>query len=138
MTQVTVTKIVEGESHLVVRLDLLSDGSGELINEVVLSPSDLSPPRLNNRPAFRIMQVWCGMVWFDVSIGFGTLQPQTVWTIARDTDVHVDFRSFGGLLDYATVPPSDENGKLWLSTNDFGLAGSQGCLVLELRKTNAS
>lgn len=133
MAQVTVTKIVEGNSHLIVRLDLMSDGTGELIQEIVLSPSDLSPPMPNTRPAFRIMQMWYGMVWFDVALGFGTLQPSPVWTIARDSDSHTDFRSFGGLADYATTPPSDENGKLWISTNGF-VVGSQGTLVLELRK----
>ena len=136
MAQVTVTKIVEAESHLIVRVDMLSDGSGELVNSVFLSPSDLNPPRKNNWPAFRIMQLWYGCVWFDVVLGFGTLQPQAVWTIARDCDSHNDFRSFGGLCDYQTMPPSDENGKFWISTNGFAPAGSQGNLVIELRKTN--
>jgi len=133
MAQVTVTKIVEGNAHLIVRVDLLSDGSGELDQAVVLSPSDLLPPMKNDKPGFRIMQMWYGMVWFDVSLGFGTLQPSPVWTIPRDTGSHIDFRNFGGLADYATVPPSDENGKLWISTSGF-ILGSKGTLVLELRK----
>ena len=137
MSQVTVTKLVEGESMLLVRVDLLSDGSGELVNQVIISPSDLIPARPNNRPTFRIYQLWYGLVWFDAVLGFGTLQPMAVWTIARDCDSHNDFRSFGGILDYATVPPSDENGKLWISTNGFAPAGSQGTIVIELRKTNA-
>lgn len=134
MSQVTVTKIVEGASHLVARLDFVSDGSGELLNEVVLSPSDLNPAQSDTRPAFRIMQVWFGLVWFDVVFGYGTLQPQPVWTIARDTGCHVDFRSFGGLRDYAGVPPGDGNGKLWISTNGFDQLGSMGTIVIELRK----
>ena len=137
MSQVTITKIVEGAAHLIVRMDLLSDGSGELLNQVVLSPSDLFPPRPNNHPAFRIMQLWYGCVWFDVVLGYATLNPQPVWTIARDSDSHVDFRCFGGLRDYATVPPGDSNGKLWVSTNGFNTAGSEGTVVLELRKINA-
>ena len=136
MAQVTVTKIVEGPAHLVVRLDFLSDGSGELAHEVVVSPSDLVPARENNKPCFRVMQAWFGLVWFDVTIGFGTLQPEPIWTIARDTCSHTDFRSFGGLRDKDTVPPGDENGKLWVSTNGFAAAGSQGSVVLELRKLN--
>ena len=83
MAQVTITKIVEGVSHITVRMDLLGDGSGELDHEVVLSASDLVPVRENNQPAFRIMQLWYGLVWFDVLFGYGTLQPRPVWTLAR-------------------------------------------------------
>lgn len=137
MPQVTVKKIVEGESHLVVRVNLLSDGTGELSNHVILSPSDLKPPRPNDRPAFRIMQVWYGMVWFDLTFSYGGINPRPVWTLARDSDSHTDFRSFGGLLDYDTVPPADDSGKLLVSTNGFAEAGSQGSLVIELRKRNA-
>ena len=80
MPQVVVTKVTEAESHLVVRLDMLSDGSGELQNYVVLSPSDLNPPKPNSKPAFRIMQIWYGLVWFDVTFSAGTLQPVPLWT----------------------------------------------------------
>ena len=135
MAQVTVTRLVEGPSKIWIRLNLKSDGSGELQNYVVLSPSDLDPPRTNTKPAFRIEQLWYGLVWFDVTLGFGTLQPMPIWTIARDCDSHTDFRSFGGNTDDSTVPPGDENGKLWISTNGF-ILGSQGSIILELRKNN--
>jgi len=135
MPQVTVTKLVEGDAHVVIRVDMLGTLPGELTNYVILSPSDLSPPRKNTANTFRIMQLWYGCVWFDVVLGFGTLSPQLVWTIARDCDSHNDFRSFGGLLDYNKTPPVDEDGRLWLSTNGFGV-GSKGNLVIELRKTN--
>lgn len=134
MSQVSITKIGEGVSHIVVRMDLMSEGLAELDHEVVLSPSDLVPVRENTAPAFRIAQAWFGLVWFDVVLGFGTLQPRPVWTLARDTCSHVDFRCFGGLRDYDTAPPSDKDGKLWLSTNGFSTAGSQGHIILELRK----
>lgn len=138
MTQVTTRKIVEGPSHLVLRIGLLSDGvSGELDDYVILSPTELNPPRLANAPAFRIMQIWWGLVWFDATFKFGGLTPRPVWTVTRDNDSHIDFRSFGGLLDYAEIPPADYDGKLLLSTNGFAAAGSQGSIIIELRKTNA-
>jgi hypothetical protein len=117
---------------------MASDGSGELVNYPVLAPSELVPPRPNNKPAFRIMQVWYGLVWFDVTFQAGTLFPVTLWTAPRDADTHTDFRSFGGLLDqnvYA-VPPSDDNGILTITTNGFQPLGSNGVIILELRKTN--
>lgn len=134
MAQVTVTKIVEGQSHLVVRLEFLGDGSGDLNTEVVVSPSDLVPPRANNQPCFRIMQEWHGL-GFDMTFGYGTLQPEAVWTIAKNSGSHTDFRSFGGLRDKDTVPPGDENGKLWITTSGL-VSGLRGSVVLELRKLN--
>lgn len=138
MSQVVVTKITEGASHLVIRINMLSDGTGELTNYVVLSPSDLNPAFPNDLPAFRIMQAWYGMVWFDVVFKAGTIAPRVLWTLARDCDSHIDFRSFGGLIDLAAynVPPSDDSGKLTMTTNGFAAAGSTGTVVLELRKTN--
>lgn len=136
--QVTTFKVVEGESSIVIRVNLLSDGSGELVNAPILYPSDLVPPRQNNRPTFRIEQMWYGAVIFDFSIGAGTLQPVNIWTVAKACDSHVDFRSFGGLLDqnvYVT-PPNDDNGVLTISTVGFAPAGSIGTIVLALRKTN--
>ena len=138
MGQVVVRKVTEGPSHLVLRVDLAGDGTGELVDYVILSPLDLNPPLRNVVPAFRIMQIWYGMVWFDVTIKAGTVVPSVLWTLARDCDSHTDFRSFGGLIDPAVYGPAspDDDGKLTLSTSGFAVAGSAGTLVLELRKTN--
>ncbi len=138
MSQVVVRKVTEGSSHLVLRVDLLSDGTGELRNYVILSPSDLNPPKPNDIPAFRIMQMWYGCVWFDFTLKAGTVAPAALWTVARDRDSHVDFRSFGGLVDpnVYNSPPSDDSGVLTLSTNGFLAAESAGSIVIELRKTN--
>lgn len=138
MAQVTILKVVEGESHLVLRVHLESDGTGELTNYPILRPSELMPPRRDNKPTFRIMQIWCGFVWFDVTLAAGTTAPVPLWTVSRETGPHVDFRSFGGLVDqnvYAS-PPGETDGVLVLSTNGFAPVGSAGSLVLELRKTN--
>ena len=138
MAQVTVRKIVEGQSHLVLRVDLLSDGTGELNDYVILSPSDLVQSFPNNRPAFRLMQVWYGFAEFDVTLKTGTLLPGVLWTMARAADSHTDFRSFGGLVDPKVYdnPPAADDGKLTVSTIGFATAGSIGTFVLELRKTN--
>lgn len=135
MPQVTVKKMVEGASSVVIKVDLVNDdGSGELSDVVIFSPSDCTPSKSNSQPAFRIMQVWYGMVWFDVTLKYGTLQPERACVLARDAQNHIDFRSFGGIVDTRMLPPSDENGKLTISTNDFGNLGAQGFLIIELRK----
>ena len=139
-SQVTTLKVVEGNAHLVIRCDLLSNGvDGELVNFPVLYPSDLNPTRKNNAPAFRIMQIWYGMVWFDVTLKASGLNPATLWTLARDCDSHTDFRSFGGILDQAVYdnPPSEDYGILTMTTNGFTPVGSRGTIILELRKTNS-
>jgi hypothetical protein len=137
MAQVTTTKLVEGPSVIVVQVDLLNnDASGELSNFTILSPSDLSPPKPNNDAMFRVMQIWYQMVWFDVSITTGGINPRKLWTLARDSTNHIDFRSFGGVTDkhiYQT-PPGDDYGTLQLTTNGFATGGSQGSIILELRK----
>jgi len=136
MPQVTVKKIVEGDAHVVIRVVLLANGSGDLSKEVLLSPLDLNPPRKANRVTLRIMQIWYGLSNFDAEFGFNLVSPAPVWTVTKGTDSHVDFRNFGGLMEYPTVPPEDVDGKLWLSTTGFTAAGQTGSFVLELRKTN--
>ena len=140
MGQVTVRKIVEGRTNLVLRVDLKGDGTGELEDYVILAPEDLAKvPVPKNIPAFRLMQVWYSMVWFDVSLKVGTLTKDPIWTLARDTSPHVDFRSFGGLIDpnVYDVQPQDTDGKLTISTSEFTL-GSAGAIVLSLELTNAA
>lgn len=138
MSQVTVVKAVEGEKHVIIRLYLQSDGSGELVNYPFFSPSDCNPPLSNNQPTFRLMQLWASSVWFDASFSAGTLVPVPLWTHAKDCDFHVDFRAFGGIWDqnvYVTPPP-DDMGVLTITTNGFAPLGSRGSFVLELRKRN--
>lgn len=134
MAQVTVQKVVEGPSNITIRLNLLSDGSGELTNFVILSATDLSPVRPNTGPMFKIKQLWFGMVWFDITLSMNSLAPEPVWTVARDCENHVDFRSFGGLGTALLNPPADYDGKLMISTNGFAAAGSQGSMVIEMLK----
>lgn len=138
MAQITTIKVAEGPSSLILRVNLLSDGSGELINAPFLAASDLNPPGRNVSPSFRVLQLWYACVWFDVTLSVGTLSPVVLWTMARDCDSHIDFRSFGGLVDqnvYAS-PPVVDDGILMLTTNNFAPVGSQGTIVLALSKTN--
>ena len=133
MAQVTTRKVVEGSTNLTLHVFLQSDGSGELENFVLVNPVDLSPA-MPAAPSMRIMKIWSQLVWFDVSISYGGIVPRPVWVVARDTASHVDFRCFGGLTDYASSPPSDQNGRVLISTSGFVL-GSQGSLVIEFRKS---
>ena len=131
---ITTRKLVEGKTTLLLHVTLESDGlQGELNNEIIISPSDLIPA-LPALPALRIMQLWYQMSWFDVVLKYGGAVPRQVLTLTRDTGNHIDFRFFGGLSDVPTVPPSDMNGKLLVSTNGYSPLGSVGTIILELKK----
>ena len=137
MAQVTITKLVEGPSVVVVKVDLLNnDNTTEMDNQVFFSPSDLNPPLPNSKPAFRIMQAWYGTVDFDITVKSGSVTPFTFWTFNKDAHNHIDFRSFGGITDPTThaMPPADVSGKLTITTSGFGPAGSLGSFILELKK----
>lgn len=140
MAQVTVIKVVEGSSNVTIRVNMVSDGTGELVNFPIFGPADCNPPRANNKPTFYLMQGWNGTVWFDVTISAGLLQPAVLWTFARDCDSHVDFRSFGGIPDQNVylAPPVDDNGILSITTNNFAPLGSTGTLILQLQKMGSA
>jgi hypothetical protein len=137
MAQVTITKMVEGPASVVVKVDLLNnDNTVELEDFVFFSPSDLSPPLPNSKPAFRLMQAWYDGSSFDFTIKSGSVTPFTFWTFSKAAQNHIDFRSFGGLTDPTThaVPPADVSGKFTISTKGFGPVGTAGSFILELRK----
>ena len=140
MAQVTTQEVVKGQSGITVRVDFAGDGTGDLENHVVLSTEDLlTVPNPKRVPAFRLMQAWYSMVWFDVSLKVGTLEPNLIWPFARDTGNYIDFRPFGGLFDsdiYGTQPQNTD-GTLTVSTNDL-VVGSTGTLILDLVLTNAA
>ena len=134
MAQVVITKLDEGPANLVLHVLLQSDGaSGELVNELIISPAMLDPP-LDASPHLIVMEVWYGMVWFDITLLWGDLVPRPFLVLSRDSGEHSDYHRFGGLPDKGQSPPAGENGNLLISTNGFGQAGSQGSLVIEFRK----
>ena len=134
MAQVTKQVLVEGLNNLVLRVNFLSNGvDGELENYVLLTPAELTPAK-PAAPCLRIMQVWWGFVWFNLTVSYGDTVPRPFWNFPRDSDNHVDFRHFGGLSDTQLTPPSGANGSLLLSTDNFAPVGSQGSMVIEFRK----
>ena len=153
-------KIMDGPSHITLQVFLQSDGaSGELNNFVLLDPNgDVSPP-MPNRQAFIIKQVWYEMVGFSAVFSFNALNPYPVWTLTPGASLHHDWRFFGGLRDYSSMPlfpskynpahPSgipqygevdpgtggvDSDGKLLISTVGFTDLGDSASFVLWIEK----
>lgn len=130
---VTVRKLMEGQNAVVLHVFLESEGA-ELDNFVLISPADLVPPRPSTAPALRIKRLYYQFIWFDAVLKYGGVTPRQILALARDTSGKMNFEHFGGVADTPTAPPSDQNGKLLISTNDFAPAGSQGHLILEMVK----
>ena len=125
--------LADGPTNFVLHIFMEQDGGlgGELEDYVLVDPVDYGLPK---SPTLKIQKAWHSLVWFDLTLKFGGLVPRAVWTFARDTGPEVDFCHFGGLSDRGTPPPSDDNGKVLISTNGFDQIGSQGTLVLAFRK----
>lgn len=135
MAQVTTKIVGQGDANFILHVSLESDGvSGELEDYVLLDPTEFTPA-LPASPAVRIMTIWYSTVWFDIVLKYGGLAPRAVWTLARDGPGKFDFTKIGGLSDYSTDPPSDRDGKLLISTSDFGTPGAIGHLVIAVKKS---
>ncbi len=140
---VTQTIISEGYKKAVVQFYFESDGNeGEFTNRVIFNPNTdflvpyplpIDPNSITQYPARKvtITQMWTSASWFDMTLSFdgATIVPSFV--IARDCDFYLDFRYFGGLKDRVNDVPT---GNILLSTKDFAPLGSNGFLVLEIKK----
>ncbi len=128
-----------------------SDGAeGELTNYQLLDPNSVGPVEFGYDfvepwdksgypqgvqivPPSRmtILQMWSSASWFDMTLSYDGTLPLPSFVIARDSDFYMDFRYFGGIKDRVVDQPT---GKLLISTKDFAPLGSNGFLVIEIKK----
>ncbi len=140
---IDVTLLSDGPKKAQVHFYFESDGSPELVNFPILDPlvdftytwnykmSDDGTYRIP--PTLTILQAWTSASWFDMTIGFDSAIPTQSLVLARDSEFYMDFRSFGGIKD-RSKDISSQTGKIILSTKDFQPVGSNGFLVLDIRK----
>lgn len=137
VAQVTTEVVTEGPSSLVLRVGLLSDGTGELVNFPFWTSAASTPPLPPSSVHYVIRQIWYGLAGFDAVLSQDVITPVPIWTLVRNMGVYQDFRFFGGFRLNKTIPPFDSSGGLLLSTNNFGLQpGSFGHFILDLQKQN--
>ena len=141
---VTRTILNNGSRNLILHVHLKSDGyEGELDKHVLADPElydgVFTPNIILPNMKLTLMQVWYSFNWFDGLISFDDTSPVPCWSLPRDSENHVDFRYFGGLahryIDPQTSKGTARTGKLLLSTNGFAPLGSEGTLVLEIKKS---
>ena len=126
---ITVTKIIPGTYRTVFLVSLVSDGaSGELADEVIVSPSDLGLP---SSARLAIETIEYNFSGFDCWVEFdsGAVDDNLMWVLSRENSIH-DFNPYGGIKD-----PSDPDGtgKIQLNTSGFGSAGSIGSILIKVR-----
>ena len=141
------TILTEGTQKAVLHFYLESDGNeGELVNAPLFASVNFNTPlprqvyaqtdettnfNTLRPPQMTILQMWSSTSWFDFTISFqGTVNVPTL-VVARDADFYMDFRYFGGLKDRVNDTPT---GQMLISTKDFAPQGSNGFIVLEVRK----
>ncbi len=141
---VNTTIISEGTQKAVIQFYFESDGNeGEFTNRLIFDPStDFNVPWTQQKDIsgyapvlaakqMSIMQAWSSTSWFDITLSYDGTVVSPSFVFARDCDFYLDFRYFGGLKDRENQDPT---GKLLVSTKDFAPLGSNGFLILEVKK----
>jgi hypothetical protein len=133
------TVLVDSQRHFVLHFWFQSDGSGDLVNEVVIDPVvDFQ------NSTFQPMAVSLGIdeLWWDSASIFGasfsgTLSfeaptQQFIWSLgANPGDTHLCFETFGGIKDKTGI---DGTGKILINTKGLVDLSAQGSLILSVKK----
>ena len=113
--------IEEGPSAFVIQVNLLADTTGELSSTVIVAGQTMS-----------IREVWWQLSNFTIKFAWknsSTTVP--CWALASGSASHIDFASFGGILD---TSGSTSEQKLVISTNNFLTSASYGTFIIRMRK----
>ncbi len=133
---VTLTKLLEGKRHLVIKVDFNIDSTAELTDQVICDPNgtgDTDPvPKLGAVPCLTVEETWHSINNFDVQFEWDAATDVKAFTLSSKTgDAHFDFRTWGGIKDLGGTTPT---GKLQLTTLGCTANTSQGFVILKLRK----
>lgn len=128
---IAITKINDGDRHVIVQVFLQADGSGDESGRVLIDSYEDLSPALPRKPVFAIQEIWYDLDGFNMALSFGGLVEATAWTLSQGASNHVCFDSFGGIVDRNG---DDGDGKLLLSTIGFDTVGKQGSMIIKLRK----
>ncbi len=134
------TVLLDSPRHFVLHFWFQSDGSGELVNEVVIDPvNDFQ------NSTFVPMGVTLAVeeLWWDSASIFGasfsgilsyesTTTDQKIWSLgANPGDTNICFESFGGIKDKTGI---DGTGRILINTIGLTDKSAQGSLIVSVKK----
>ena len=125
------TKLSEGAKRAMFHFYFEGDGSGELINEVLIDPQADFEMAVENPTQLTITKIWSGSALYDWVLKFNALVPLPIWVGVADSANYISFEYFGGLAD-TSGPEGD--GKILISTNGLATVGTVGTMVIEVKK----
>lgn len=133
MAQIAITNLVDGLRNAVVHVSIMGDGSGDLVDEIIVDPATSFELPLPAVPALRIDKLWYDLSGFNAFLEYDYLSSDTpVWSMSSGQGVELCFERFGGLTDYSNE--LNGSGKLKLTTSGLILGGF-GTIVLGLKKS---
>ena len=132
MAQIKITTLNDGPRNAIFHVALRGDGTGDLVDEVLIDPATSFDVPLPSVPCMRIERLTYDLTGFDAMLEFDYLATDTpIWTMTGDGGCEFDFGWFGGLADRSLE--LDGSGKLLLSTSGLDL-GSLGTLIVAVKK----
>lgn len=132
MSQVVITKILDGARNAVFHVAITGDALGDVADAIIIDPAVDFTPALGAEPSMTIDSLWYDLAGFNAKLEFDYLVSDTpVWSMSGNQGTQIDFCHFGGLKDRS--PEMDGLGRLKITTS--GLAdGDFGTLVVKVRK----
>lgn len=131
MAQIEVTRMNEGPRNAVFHISIVGDGSGELVDEVIIDPTTFDPA-FPAAPTLSVRQLWYDLRGFGIRMEYDYLTSDTpVWTLSENGASYMDFCFFGGIADRSA---SDGAGKLKITTSGLEL-GDYGTIIVGAAKT---
>lgn len=133
MAQITITRLNDGPRNAIFHVALQGDGTGDLVDAVLIDPATSFDVPLPPEPALRINRLIYDLTGFDAKLEFDYLGSDTpIWTMTGDGGTDLDFSAFGGLTDRSLE--LDGSGKLLLTTSGLA-AGGLGTLIVMAKKS---
>jgi hypothetical protein len=132
MSQIAVTKILDGPRNAVFHVSIVGDAVGDLTDETIIDPATSFDPAYPAKPGMSIDGLWYDLTGFDAWIEFDYLVSDTpAWSMSGGQAVNLDFCPFGGIKDRSNA--MDGTGKLTVSTNGLA-AGDRGTFIVKIHK----
>ena len=126
-----VNVLEDGPSRAILHVYISGDGTGELVNEVLVDPATTFFKPLANKPSITIEKIIYDITNFDAELEFEhLLTPFKAWTLSGHGHT-TEFDKLGGIHDLSDS--LDGTGRLLINTTGLD-AGEKGTFMFLIRK----